>query len=360
MLVNREELLALLQMLRPGLTEQEAIEQSSCFVFQEKKAASGKNICHAMTFNDEVACRHRSPLKITGAVPAKPFLGILEKMPEEELDIDVVGDKESQLVIVGKRRKMEIRMERDIALQIDTVDQPETWSELPDDFSEAIRIVEHCAAKKRGNEDRFAITCVHIHPKWVEAFDNMQAARYTIKTGVSSPHLVRQASIHHIIGMGMTEFSETDHWIHFRNPDRFVMSMRRTYDDEGFLELDRFFNEKGVDVVLPKGLAEAAERAAVASTESGNQGFFSVSLSPDKLKIVGMGSVAKYSESKKIPYDGPRLEFMISPELLREVLNRHTECQIGKKTLLVDGGKWKYVTSLAVPDDDENRRESEE
>jgi hypothetical protein len=72
--------------------------------------------------------------------------------------------------------------------------------------------------------------CINLTPRFVEAWDNFQIARYKIKTGLTEPVLVRQSSIKHVVSLGMTETAETQGWLHFKNPNGLVLSCRRYVD----------------------------------------------------------------------------------------------------------------------------------
>jgi DNA-binding transcriptional regulator/RsmH inhibitor MraZ len=144
--VNREELLQSLESVRPGLSIREVIQQSSCFVFKDGDV---------MTFNDEVTCRHKCKLNITGAVQAEPLLNILSKMVETEVEISI--DKDSRLVVMGKKRRARIKMEMEIVLPIGTVEKPEKWQPIHEDFSDAIFMVKQCAGK---DQTQLKSTCI--------------------------------------------------------------------------------------------------------------------------------------------------------------------------------------------------------
>ncbi len=109
------------------------------------------------------------------------FVSILRKLKETELEITT---SKEELLIKGKRKKAGLRMETDILLPIDSVEKPKKWIHLPDDFAEAISIVQQCSGK---DETRFSLTCVHITPKWIEACDGYQAARYKMKMEIEKP-----------------------------------------------------------------------------------------------------------------------------------------------------------------------------
>ncbi len=329
--VNREKLLNCLEAVQPGLSTREIVEQSSCFIFEDGRV---------MSYNDEIACSIETGIKLEGAIQAVPLMGILRKLQEETLKLTAGKD---QLLIEGKRKKAGIRMEVEILLPIDKVERPKKWRKLPDDFCDAIKIVEQCAGT---DESNFFLTCVHIHPKFVEACDNHQVSRYKVKTGVKKETLVRRDSIKHVVSFDMTEFSETESWMHFRNPAGLVLSCRR-YAEE-YSDVSKFLKVKGEPITLPKGLADAADKAEVFSSENteveDNQVL--VDLRPGKLRITGRGVSGWYTENRKLKYNGPALSFQIAPKLLIELTQRHNECEISSTALKVDGGKFVYVTCL--------------
>jgi len=336
--LNRAEFLQSLEAVQPGLSNREIIEQSSCFVFQ------GKTVT---TFNDEVACRQPVPIKLTGAVQAAPLLSLLRKMLEDEIAID---EKDGHLVVYGKKREGGVRMEKEILLPVDKVDTPKTWQPIHPDFLDAVNLVQQCASR---DESQFHLTCLHISPKWIEACDNYQAVRYKVKTKVKEPTLVRHWAIAGICSVGMTEFAETESWLHFRNPSTNLVYSCRRFLHEYPVDISGMLETTGSKTVLPKGLAEAADRAMIFSAEDKDNNVVLVSLKPGRLRIRGQSVSGYYHESRKIAYDGEAMEFVISPELLIELTKRHNDCEIGPGALIVDGGKYRYISCLENPNDAE-------
>lgn len=337
MKVNRSELLNVLETVQPGLTARDIVEQSSCFAFKDGE------VC---TFNDEVACRRKSPLDITGAVHAAPLLTVLRKLPEDFVDIRV---EDNQLVVKGKGRRSAIRLQEEVLLPIEKVENADDWRKLHEDFSDAIYVAQQCVGK---DESNYAATCIHIHPNYIEACDNYQAVRYKIKTRVREPILVRGASIKHIIGMDMTDFAETDNWIHFRSSTGLIISCRR--DTQEYESLDQILEVSGEKITLPKGVAEAADRAETFSAENADENEVTVSIRPGKFKVLGEGVSGWYYETKKIKYKGNPISFRISPKLLIEITKRYNDCIIGQGRLRVDGGKFVYVAALGAESNGES------
>ena len=324
--VNRAELLQKLELVQPGTTPVDVIEQSSCFIFKDGKVLS---------YNDETACSIPCDLKLEGAVQAKPLLDLLQELPEDEVEIEA---KETKFIVTGKRRKASIRMEAEITLAIATVEPPKGWKPLHEEFADAINIVKGCTGKSQGEFS--TITCVHITPNWVEACDTIKFSRYRLKTGVTENMLVQHSSIKNIVAMGMTKFSETESWLHFKNAMGLVISCRRYVED--FPDCNDLCKITGEPTSLPKGLASATKRAQIFTDD----GDVLVELRPGKARIKGMGAMGQYSELKDIKFSGKPFAFLISPELFIELTERHNECELSENHLKINGGRWCYVTCL--------------
>jgi len=334
MIVNREELLQKLELIRPGLSPREIIEQSSSIIFKDG---------HAKTYNDEIACSIECKIGVEGAVQALPLITIISKLEEETIKIN---QGEGELLIRGKRRKAGIRMDHEILLPVDCVEIPEKWKKLKPEFTEAIRITQQCTST---DESRFELTCIHINKKFIEACDRFQFARYPIKIGIKNSALVRSSSIKHVVNLNMSEFSESEDWIHFRNELGLILSCRQYIEE--YPNMDKFFDISGEAVSFPKGLKQAADKAEVFSIENTESNQVTVELSSKKIKITGKGSSGWYSEIKKFNYEGKPISFLISPKLLGEIINNYNKCEIARGVLKVDGESFTYITCLGEIDE---------
>lgn len=344
--INRIEFMQALESVVPGLTPKAVQEQSNCFAFLDGQVK---------TYNEEIACSHptKLPDDFRCAVRAKELLTLVQKLPEDEIDIALEG---GEFIINGKRKQAGLVCDVEISLPVEMVEPPTTWKKLDPEFSEAVDIVQHCAGKDI--EKDYVFACVHIHPSWLEACDRIQMVRYNLETPISKPALVRRDTLKHLVAMGMVKVSETDNWIHFKNPSGLVFSCRR-YLDASYKDLSVIFAEKlknAEPIAFPKGLSEAVEKAEIFSQENAekSQNKVTVELSPGKLKLRGQGTNGWYTETKKIAWQGERMLFTINPKLLSELVKKHNECLITKERLKVDGGKFMYLSCLGV-----NETESE-
>ena len=330
MRINRGDFLKELESVLPGLSVREIIEQSSCFIFKDSRV---------MTYNDEISCSQASSLQIEGAVQAIPLINILRKLQEETIEVIAQLDK---LIIKGKNKQAGIRMESEILLPVDSVEPVEKWTKLPTDFSEAVGMIKNCAGR---DETQFVMTCIHITPKWIEACDNYQAARYRILTDIKQSVLIRSDSLKPIESLEMNKFSITKNWIHFKNVTGLIFSCRKLVEE--YPKLGKLFKVEGEDTTLPKGLKEAIERAEVFSVENAEDNQITVHIKKGKIKIEGQGISGDFWEVKKVKYSGKSLSFTISPELLRELIERHNVCQVSKKCIKMQVGKFTYIASLS-------------
>lgn len=334
--VNRAEFLRTLESVQPGLSPRDITEQSSCFVFQDGMV---------YTYNDEVSCRAKSmlPKNMEGAVQAAPLLTMLGKYKEDHVS---VGMTKSRFNIFGKGRSTWVTKEAKIAMQLENVDTPKkgSWQDIAPEFSEAIGLVQECAGK---DEDTFALTCIHLHPNWIEAGDNDQLTRYRIKTGVDKPVLIKRDAIKHIVPLAMTEMSVSATWVHFRNPSGLIVSCRRWH--EKYPDWTPYFNVKGTKTSLPKGLVAACDMASVFSQENETD-TVKLHVKKGKLLLEAEGVSGGHKERKKLEYNGRPMTFLIGPKLLAEVVKKQNDCTMSDTALLVDGGHWKFVASLELPD----------
>lgn len=332
MRTNRENLLGVLQSISPGLAPKESIQQGTCFVFKDKKVR---------TFNDEIACLRDSPIDITCAVTAKPLIDLLSRLEEDEIDILI---ENGEFQVRGKGRRCGVRMDAAITLPV-VSEVPETWTALDPNFCEAVSVAYPCAST---DESKFTLTCVHIHPDWVEGCDQTQLARYPIKTGVTEPTLIRASAASKIVPCGVSEVAVTKSWIHFRNTSGLLISCRRFMDE--YFDLTQFLARGELEkVVLPGGLEEMVAKAEIFSGDSSVGNHVIVSIGSDIISIRGEGANGWFEERKSVVYHGKPIKFLVAPKLILAVSKKSNECYIDGKRLFLDTGKFSFVTSTVQP-----------
>lgn len=335
----REEFLAVLQAAEAGLSRNEKLEQSTCFILTEGKV---------FTFNEEVAVRAKSglPVEFTGAVQSGSLLAFLKKVSERKLSVRSAGDGE--LLFSGTGRGAKFRYAEKIQLPVDSVERPgkDDWRKLPPNFGEAVAVVQECTGK---DESKTAMSCVHLTPDCLESFEKFQATRYAIKMPVDDAFLVKPGGLKHVVALDCTRLAVTDEWVHFRNDAGVYISCRRY--DEQFPDLDpALAMEGGTTVELPDGLDAAVSRAEVFSKENADENHLLVILEDGMLKVEAVGMTGRYWEDASVKYKGEPLAFLIAPKMLLEVVKRSNKVRVNQEKLRVKGPGWSYVTALTDPD----------
>lgn len=336
--IERKELLSQLDIISPGLAPRDIVEQSSCVVFKDG---------YVMTFNDEMACRMKTDLKLEGAIQASTLIESLRKMTEEVIEVEI---RDTEIVVHGKRRKIGIAREASILLPIESVDTPDEWFDLPEQFCDAVDMVLPCCGK---DEQKFNLTCIHLFPKGIDASDNYQYGYYKMKMPLSDDALIRSTTMKHVIPMGVTEIALTQSWVHFRNSRGLVMSCRRWQDE--WQDYSAFLSQEGSPAKFPKALAKAAELAGGISNQNADNNQVTVTLRQGKLKLRAEGVGCWSEEFKKVDYDGPDVAFNIDPGLLQKICNEHNNLEINGRVIIVRSNKYRYVAALGeVGNDDGN------
>lgn len=331
--MNREELLRRLESVQPGVSPKEILEQSDCIVFQNGEA---------FTFNDEVACRVTTGLsnKIEGAVKSKPLMELLRKLNDDEIEVD--QDEEGKIHFSGKGRRASFHVEKDVCLPIDVVEKPSSWKKLPGDFCEAAMVISRCT----GNDTaRIILSYVHVHSEYMEACQASSIfARWNLKTPVDKPLLIKGESLRHVASLGVTQFSETSQWMHFKTSSGLVLSCRLYLEE--YPDLSHYLELKGKSVSLPSSLVDEADRASVFSNETPDENRVLVKLTNGKVSLESVGINGSYFSRKKVEWEGDDVSFLVSPTVLTDVLRRQRKVVISDDKMIVDSGSYRLVACL--------------
>ncbi len=346
MIVKREQLLNGLEYVSPGLSVKGLIDQMNCFVFKDK---------YIWAYNDEVATRTRSPIDIEGAIKADKLKEILHKVKDVKLGVKA---KNGRLHFTGKNKSFYINMENEITLPVEELDYPKKsgWMELPADFSEAIHYIQGCAS--RDDSTKTNLNCIHLHPKYVEAFDNEQLARFEMKLPLKHEVLVKQVALRHIASMSMVEFAVTDNWVHFRDSARQVFSCRVYLED--YMDLGAIIKEaNGKPIKLPKGLIDAALEAETFSIneENANANYIDLVLKKNKVEIASSDAFGGYEATKKLKYKGHEFAFSILPKVLASLVKEHPKCEVSEKFFKAKSGRYTFISSLNTPKKKQKKKE---
>lgn len=311
------------------MTARDVIEQSSCFCF------TGKRV---VTYDGETAAHAPTPFPgLVGAVPAEPLKKVLAKFADDEVEVEA---RAAELVVAGKRRKSGVRMDPNVVLPYKALEKPGEWLPLDPEFPEAVRLVREAAGK---DESEFVLTCIHFHPKFLEASDKFQVARFRVDSPFSGRFLLRAAAVKTLPDLAPDRFGDGNEWVHFKSPSGVVLCCRKYTED--FPDTAKHFKFSGEPLELPPGLVDAAELAEIFSAEN-RDNLITVTLGRNRVTVRGDGASGWAEEPKKVRYAGPARQFQIGPATLAEIARKHRECEVTDDRLKVSGGRWAYFAAL--------------
>jgi DNA polymerase III sliding clamp (beta) subunit (PCNA family) len=333
MKVNKEKLRQALEIVRPGLANKEVIEQATSFAFMDGRV---------VTYNDEISISHPvEGIEIEGAVKADQLYQLLGKIKQEEIELEI---EEASIIVKSGRVKAGLAIQPEITLPLSALSGAKEWHILPENFVSGLSMVVGSAGK---DMSRPKLTCIHVNKGgWIEASDGMRVAKCLVENIPINTFLIPATSIVIVIKQSPVEIARSQGWVHFKTEQGTMLSCR-IYEDDAFPDTANLFDVEGIQITLPKSIEEALDRASVfAKREHILDESIDVLLSTGMLKIKGTSDTGWIEEDLRIRYNGPEVEFSVSPYLLRGILSKTLTCILGYDKMKFEGDGWMYINAL--------------
>lgn len=338
MKINRVKLLNILSALRPGLASKEIIEQSTSFLFSDGLV---------ITYNDEVAVRHPLDLDINGAVQGKELFALLNKLKDEEIDIEAT---DSELILKGKKSKAGIKLEVKTTFDdtLKTIGNPEKWTKIPKGLLNAISF---CLFSVGKDMTKPLLTCIYANKNEVMSGDITRITLYQIEESLKTSLCIPGQSAQQLKNYDLVEYSQTDGWLHFRTKDNVIFSCRILVGDYPAEKIKNFIKTTDGDAFkLPDDLSETLERAGVFSATKFNaDDSIRVTISDGVLVVRGEGTAGWFEETTRIRYKGDDVEFDVHPEALQAILKHTNEVSISKNILKFECADFTHLIWTMIP-----------
>jgi DNA polymerase III sliding clamp (beta) subunit (PCNA family) len=332
MKIKRSLLLEALKAVQPGLAAKELVAQSESFVFADGRV---------FTYNDEIAVSHPIDIDLEGAVPAKAFYALINKVKTDEISLDIKG---GELLLAGSKAKAGLRIETEVILPLEQLGMPTDWIELPETFCTA---VQACLFSASTNEQQAILTCIHIIESFVESCDNHRITQYNMgkDSELSFPEelLIPAVAAKDIITHEPVEYALTEGWIHFRNEKDVTFSCR--YFMGEYPDYTPFLDVEGCGAELPTTLPEVLDRAGV----MGDGERVSLILDNNELIVTTENESGWFEESIDIAYKGDAIEFDIQPEFMKAILKLNGVVTIGDGAIRFDSENFIHVVKILAP-----------
>jgi hypothetical protein len=262
-------------------------------------------------------------------------------------EAESIATEKTHLIIKGKSFRVQFHVSKyidpNMTEGIEATHEPTKWKPLPTDFIDALEVVASYAGR---DESKFRLTCVHLHPEYLEACDDYQICRWPLATGLRKEFLIRATSADCLPAHRPKEFGVTDGWIHFRN-DAGVIVTCRDFKDK-YPDLGPMLEIQGTPISLPKEAPMAAERAKVFTKMNSDNDKLRVEVHRGKLVIKGTSEKgAYYQQTLKAEYDGEPFAFMLAPKRLSDLGRIKGPATITHARLKIDAERYTYFTTLS-------------
>jgi DNA polymerase III sliding clamp (beta) subunit (PCNA family) len=341
MKINKNDLLTVLDTVKPGLSSKEIIDQTTSFVF---------NNDNVYTYNDEVSVAAHFPMPFNGAIKATELFDFLKKVKNDEVDI-TFNEETSEVVLKAGRAQVGFTLANKIVLPLEEeLSEKSEWSKLPKRFLEAIRFTIPCASNDMSNPK---ITCINLTKKgFVEATDNFRIAQYNMKRKMPvKDTIIPATSLKEVLKLTPKFVSQGNGWVHFKNDNDVVISCR--VFDESFVKIQNIIDhvEEGILFDFPEGLSEVLTKAEIfTKTQSklSDDAIVDIVVANKKLLVKCQSETAWFKESISMKeYKGENFSFSITPYLLKFIIEQTNTCLIMSNMLRFESENWVYVSSLS-------------
>lgn len=334
--VNRKKLQEALERVRPGLSNNEVIEQSTTFAFMNGRV---------VTYNDEVSVSH--PVEgldeLSGAVEASKLYPFLNKLTGDEVRMSM--NEKFELVVASGKARAGFLLQQEIKLPLnEEVAQKGKWKLLPENFVKAISfVITACGSSM----NRPVLTCIHVNRAgYVEGSDGYRIARYELSGEMPvDTFLIPAASASDLIKISPNRIAEGKGWVHFRTVDKTEFACR-IFEDK-YPNTVPFLKVEGKALTLPKDINDMLNRASIfAKRETILEESVKISLEKGILRMNSDDETGWFEEETEMDYKEGKMHFSIAPYLLRSILNETQGCTLGEQRIKFEGEGWKYVSLL--------------
>ena len=335
MKIQKQKLIEALEIVKPGLANQEVIEQSTSFAFLKGRV---------VTYNDKISISHPlEGMEIEGAIEADKFYALLNKIKKDEIEIILNGN---EIQLSSGRAKAGMTLQAEITLPLDQeLSKKGKWFDLPEKFNKLLKFAMSSASR---NNAQPLLKCVFVDKNgYINSSDNYRITSCNL--GVELPvksFLIPASTVSAVVKLNPIFIAEGNGWIHFKTEEGTIISCR-IYEEDYPDVIKHLTIKKGIKIEFPKSIDEVLERAGVfAKRDSFLDENVTISLTYDKIKLSAKAESGWFEETLNMRYAGEGVSFDITPYLLKDILKETLVCTLGEGKLVFEGSDWKYLSAL--------------
>jgi len=332
-IINKTEFLDILKQVKVGIGTQNSIESMAYFFFSKN---------YIVTYNNTVSIQYPFKTDFSLFVKAKDLFTIISKVTAKKISIQT--DKKS-LHINSKSMKASLNTISDdeIVSRIHTVSKyikKAKWKSLPDNFLECVSLCSFASSK---NEEELTLSCIHVNKDYCVASDNKRIAHAELDSEMDDMFL-KSSEVGNLALINPTKYYVSKSWLHFKNKEGCVFSIRKVQGE--FPDFSNFLKFKGNSIKMPKNIVEGTDLASIFVTE--DQRAVEITIK-NKICLVSISTESGTLKFKtKIDYKGTKIQFLMNPDFLKEMLGYSTKLTVNEKMAKLHTDKFTLITALAI------------
>lgn len=334
--MDRNQFIAALEHLKPGLTKNALVEESEMVLFEPDRLFS---------YNDEVAVSCPFETGLTGAIRARELYDLLKKLKKDTIK---AKKKRDEFTFACGNTKAGFKMVEDMAPPptLAEVGKIKRWNRLPNDFVDALRFCMFSAAT---NTNLGVLMCLRFEGKEALSCDNYRATQYRMKTGLAQGVVlyIPRVAAESLVKFAPERVNVAGSWIHFKNKEEMTFSCR-TMDDQYWPEgIKGVLKGRGEKIPFPDGIKDIIGRAETLTDATNNVSERLIEFKIDKGFITcrGEGPAGWVEEKAKVDYDGRAIEFLANAYFFSQILDETQEATISDRSILFKGKNFTHAIS---------------
>ena len=335
--IQKDELLTMLQKLKPGLAQKGIVEQSTHFMFL------GKDIA---TFSDQIAVIHPFQTNSSFSVKGDEFYRIISGADEGELTFSL---ENNQLTIECEGTSAGMPTLIDDKDKVDKLvtmlkKEMKDWIALPDDFLQCCYLTMFSAAK---DLSMGTLSCLFITGENIFSSDSIRAS-WSVMSEEMPEFLIPVKDVQELVKFpNLAYYCMSDNWVHFKTEDGVTFSVKKVLGT--FKNLTKRFAVEGESLEFPKELKEVLNSITfLADGDVDLNKVISIKIAKNKIICKAEKNTGWIEKKLDFKYKGAPLSFLINPIFLSQVLDKTTSLTIAPHAVLFQAEAFFHIIMLPI------------
>jgi len=327
--INTKELRKTLNIVINGIATDDILEQGTSYIFNKGKIS---------TYNNEVSISHPFDLDITGAIEAKQLFELVNKIKSETIDFEI---KDKSIILKSGRSTAGFNIVEEIKLPIIKTKKIK-WLDLPSDFIEKLLFTASvCSSASL----RPILTTVSVNGAVLTASDSLRLIQSKLEGKVPTDSFLLPQKACKVVGkIKPSQIAIKDGWVHLKTKEGTIISCR-TLNDK-YPNVENILTMKSeVSFKLPKDITDIVNKATIFSSLN-ETGMIDITIKKNTLTLSGKSDSGWFKETVDVKSKDIDITFSLYPNLLTDMLEFTTKCQIDKTKIKFSRDNWQYIGVL--------------